>query len=324
MTWQQELLNRLAATVPCGYDQSGPAASEPTCLAALALCHGGEPAKSSQALQWIHSIQGDDGSIGPTAALTTPGWPTALAVLAAVYAAPSETADVLGLRGKAQQSAVIGAANGEFNVDLAVQWLLEAKGNAFARNKTMGHDTTLVGWPWVIGTHSWIEPTALAVLALKAAGRGDHPRTREGVRLLRDRLLPEGGCNYGNTTVLGQLLRPHIEPTGLALLALHGETDDDGRIGRSLDWLQSVLSPQTAAASLAYGVWALARYQRASPDANGWLAGAANRRTTQNSPYRAALLLLAQAALVGQTFVSAQQRAQHRGNQIASNLHLSG
>jgi hypothetical protein len=324
MSWQQELLNRLAAAVPCGYELSGPAASEPTCLAAMVLSHGGEPAKSRQALQWIRSIQADDGSIGPTEALTTPGWPTALAVLAEVYAAGSETADVLGLRGKAKQPARIEPTDGGIDVELAVEWLLEAKGNAFARNKTMGHDTTLVGWPWVIGTHSWIEPTALAVLALKAAGRGDHPRTREGVRLLRDRLLPGGGCNYGNTTVLGQLLRPHIQPTGLALLALHGETDDDGRIGRSVEWLAAENHGQIGVASLAYGVWALARYRRALPDANGWLAGAANRRTTQNSPYRAALLLLAQAALAGQTFASAKQRAQNRGNHIPSNLHLSG
>src|SRR2546428_787916 len=88
------------------------------------------------------------------------------------------------------------------------------------------------------------EPTALAatamhVLALKAAGHRDHPRTREAVRLLIDRLLPGGGCNYGNTIVLGQELRPQLQPTGLAMLALAGETDPDGRVAMSLAYLKS-------------------------------------------------------------------------------------
>ena len=95
-------------------------------------------------------------------------------------------------------------------------------------------------WPWVLGTHSWIEPTAFNVLALKAAGRGEHPRTREAVRLLVDRLLPTGGCNYGNTTVLGQQLRPHLAPTGLVLLSLAGEQINDSRIAKSLAYLQSL------------------------------------------------------------------------------------
>jgi hypothetical protein len=160
----------------------------------------------------------------------------------------------------------------------------------------MGHDSTLVGWPWVTGTHSWVEPTALAVLALKSAGESDHPRTREGVRLLHDRLLPSGGCNCGNTIVFGQELLPHIQPTGLALLALHGEPDHDGRIARSLAWLQSAVDGQTAAASLAYALWALARYGRAMEKADRWLAIASKRRATKTSPYRMALLLLAGAA----------------------------
>src|SRR5207302_5660581 len=106
------------------------------------------------------------------------------------------------------------------DVERAVKWILETRGEALPQTPEMGHNTTLVGWPWVEDTHSWIEPTAMHVLALKAAGRGDHPRTREAVRLLIDRLLVGGGCNYGNTVVMDQGLRPHLQPTGLAMLAL--------------------------------------------------------------------------------------------------------
>ena len=164
-------------------------------------------------------------------------------------------------------------------------------------NRIMGHDSTLVGWPWVLGTHSWVEPTALAVLALKAAGEGDHPRTREAVRLLCDRLLPDGGCNYGNTTVLGQTLRPHIQPTALALLALFGEKENDERILRSVEWLHSAIDKQTAVASMAYGIWALSRFGQTVPHADSCLAAAAQRSSTIGSPHRMALVLLASVAL---------------------------
>jgi len=52
-----------------------------------------------------------------------------------------------------------------------------------------------------------------------------HPRADEAVQLMLDRILPGGGCNYGNTIVLDQLLRPHIQPTGIVLLALAGDAN---------------------------------------------------------------------------------------------------
>jgi hypothetical protein len=190
-----------------------------------------------------------------------------------------------------------------FGAAKAIKWLVgvmpspPSKTPESGPKKIIGHDATLVGWPWVTGTHSWIEPTALAVVALKANGLNEHPRSREGVRLLHDRLLPDGGCNYGNTTVLGQTLRPHVQPTGLALLALFGHGDQDGRIARSLEYLEREVNGDTAAASLAYAIWALARYGKAPPNAREWLAAAARRKATLESPLRMALLLLADAAL---------------------------
>jgi hypothetical protein len=298
MTWREELLEQLAAAIPCGYDRKGSPATEPTCLAAIALAVYGRREPSLQALQWLTSLQNDDGSVGPTAELQAPGWPTALAILANGYVDRSGVNETLGLYGGSDFAAHDGwQPERPLHVDRAVKWLLDTKGGTLARQPSMGHDSTLVGWPWVAGTHSWVEPTALAVLALNSVGQSDHPRTREGVRVLHDRLLPDGGCNCGNTIVFGQALLPHIQPTGLALLALYGEKDHDGRIARSLDWLQSAIDGQTAAASLAYALWALARYGREIANAESWLANASKRTATMASPYRMALLLLAGAAL---------------------------
>ena len=36
----------------------------------------------------------------------------------------------------------------------------------------------LVGWPWVADTHSWLEPTALAVTVIWRTDRGER-RSRE-------------------------------------------------------------------------------------------------------------------------------------------------
>jgi len=181
------------------------------------------------------------------------------------------------------------------------------------RSEPDGHDPTLVGWPWVIGTHSWIEPTALAVLALRAAGHGSHTRTREAVRLLNDRLLPGGGCNYGNTVVLGQELLPHLQPTAIALIALHGEpainsdaANDRDRIARSLKYLREGLGSTTATASLCYGLIALAKYGQLPRYAGQWLTSA-YQRTLKRGPsvYKLALLSLA----AGHVAASRQEEA---------------
>jgi hypothetical protein len=320
MNWREELLDQLAACIPCGYQRNGLPATEPTCLASIALAQSGYAQPALQALQWLGSIQSDDGSLGPALGVQSPGWATALAILARSHVERSGSNDALGLIGCANLPGDNRpTAAGQFRLEGAVQWLLAAKGTTIPRSKEMAHNSMLVGWPWVIGTHSWVEPTALAVLALKSMGEERHSRTREAVSLLYDRLLPEGGCNYGNTTVLGQTLRPHVQPTGLTLLALHGEKDHDGRIARSLEYLRRELGAASSAASMAYGVWALARYAAAPGEAAEWLAAAAGRRMTRESPLRMALLLLADGALecAGSTSLSFSMRTP-----IATTAHI--
>jgi hypothetical protein len=285
MKWEDDFRSALAEADAVGYRRGAVPASEPTALAALALLAGGQAAAAEPKLRWLAGIQAADGSVGINADAPMPAWPTPLAVL-------TWTAGNFALR--APHSTLPRRPPWAHHARLAIDWLLRSAGNKLPRREE-GHDTTLVGWPWVEGTHSWIEPTALAVLALKATGHGGHPRTREGVRLLIDRLLPGGGCNYGNTVVLGQQLVPHVQPTGLALLALAGERDPSGRIERSVAYLCRVLGERTTPASLAYGLLGMAAHGAECCMAQEWLSLAAKSADRRGSTLEMALLLLAAA-----------------------------
>lgn len=173
------------------------------------------------------------------------------------------------------------------------QWLLETKGKKNPPSVHIGHDPQLVGWSWAADTHSWLEPTAFATIALVTTGHNNHPRTREAVRLILDRLLPDGGANYGNTLVLGNQLLPHLQPSSIVLWALRSQTVDDPRIGRTLDYLEHELTFRTGCASLAYAILTLTAWQRRPSNAAALLAEAFRRPTTKGNCYKIALLTLA-------------------------------
>jgi hypothetical protein len=117
------------------------------------------------------------------------------------------------------------------------------------------------------------------------------------VQLLANRLLSTGGWNYGNTFVLGQELRPHVQPTGLCLLALAGEEIGAlTTLNLSFDYLASALGSSTATASLCYGVMGLTAHARRPKYADAWLEAAA-KRTLARDPAVYQLALLALAAL---------------------------
>ena len=286
MDWIEKIVQQLSARPIGGYIPDGPPATEPTALAAWALARRGRLEPAERAANWLLRAQSSEGSVGINADHDWPRWPTPLAVLA--WSALDRAA-----RGISTESAHREAYKRA--IDMAVGWMLRHKGKTLPRDASvLGHDTELVAWPWVEGTHSWIEPTAMHVLALKTIGRADHPRTREAVAMLPDRQLKTGGCNYGNTVVLGQRLRPHVQPTGLALLALADETDNRGRIARSLRYLERALSEQTTTTSLCWALMALTAHGRRPPHADRWLRSAFGRRSRQGAAtHHLALLALA-------------------------------
>jgi hypothetical protein len=274
MRWREELFERLESAIPGGYAIDGEVASEPTALGGLALLAIGNRNGAINAAQWLVEHQDANGSVGVTSSQSSPGWTTSQAIL--LWQSMSDPHQY-------------GAP-----IERAVAWSLNEHGKREEQRDFIGHDTSLVGWSWAANTHSWAEPTAMFVLALKSVGKSQHPRTREAVRLLVNRLLPHGGCNYGNTFVLGQELMPHVQPTGIVMMALAGERIDDPRLEKSLAYLEQTLSAATTTASLAYGLLGLAAHGLPPADRFAWLESSYNRVDVRDgSPYKIALLALA-------------------------------
>src|SRR5204863_10085859 len=94
--------------------------------------------------------------------------------------------------------------------------------------------------------------------------------------------------------VFNQRLRPHLEPTGITLVALAGKEIEDPRLARSISYVESALSPETTPISLSYGLLGLAAHGRALSGSPAWLESA-YRDTIQRraSPLAIALLILA-------------------------------
>ena len=247
-----------------GYRARSTPAVEPSCLAALGLlANEDSPGQEGRGVaiataRWLASIRQPDGSLGVTLDLPEPGWATPFALLLWV--------ESWRIRGRAIGGRRTGSSG--------------SKGQTIARSKDdpMGHDATIVGWPWVAGTHSWVEPTAMALLALGREGLADHARAREGVRLLLDRAIPTGGWNLGNPVVFGNATSAAARANrpGVAGFGRHGSHSKV--VDQALDYLRSALAGTLAPISLGWGLLGLRAWQAWPVEGAGWLASAFEMR----------------------------------------------
>jgi hypothetical protein len=176
-----------------------------------------------------------DGRVPVAEGLDTTYWPTPLAALAWKKA-------------------------GVFNAQLesATKFLLDTSGLHAPKEKNAptGHDTAIRGWSWIENAHSWIEPTSMAILALKVTGNSENDRVQEATRMILDRQLSSGGWNYGNTTVFNQELLPMPEHTGQALCALSGSVQYT-EVQKSIDYSRNGISKLQTPLSLCWSLFGL-------------------------------------------------------------------
>jgi hypothetical protein len=229
---------------------------------------------SRKAADWIAAIQRPDGRLPVSQFLDAPGWTTPYAIL-------------------------FWCALGVHEIERArsIQWLLSIVGTGGDRDPgargIVGHDGALPGWPWVEGTHSWVEPTAMSVLALSRAGLCQHTRVARATQMILDRALPHGGWNCGNKFVFGCELRPQPVPTAVSLLALLSQRNRSEAISRGLEYLQRAIAGLRAPISLGWSLLALRAYGAAPPGAAETLGRAFAEGPPIESVRSLALLLLA-------------------------------
>jgi hypothetical protein len=155
----------------------------------------------------------------------------------------------------------------ELETKSAIRFLLATTGKHWLvkDNAVVGHDTSIRGWPWIGNTHSWIDPTSLAILALKICGYSEHERVLEGVRMILDRQLFSGGWNVGATKIFGNELLPIPECTGHALSALAGLTELNC-VKLSINYLRCEIDHLRTPLSLSWAIFGLTSWSYRPPE----------------------------------------------------------
>jgi hypothetical protein len=240
-----------------------------TAWAVMALSKSGKTApflRSARAA--LASSQGIDGSV-PFPGVSTAFWPTQLAILA-------WNSDTEFDRAK----------------NRALQFLLKTTGThpRFNPKSVIGHNAAIKGWPWIEETHSFVEPTAVARLALETGGFGRHERFVDAVKMVMNRQLPHGGWNYGNTFVYGKELRPFVDTTGIALTAVAGHVGKE-QVGLSLQYLRDAAPAVRTPLSLAWALSGLGAWGEFPVGGLGWIEETLEKQD-KYGPYGTSLLSL--------------------------------
>jgi hypothetical protein len=246
----QELHRRELPDGGWSFSGSSQMSLETTCLASFSVL-AEQPSSAPHVVRPLLHAQLSDGSWPSFVGDGEPSWTTALAICVL-----NSANDSSGARERGQS------------------WLLKTKGREggwFWRwkfklaDRAVRFDPDRYGWPWLSGSASWVIPTAFSVIAIKqftACSRTDvsERRIRLGVEMLLDRTCVDGGWNSGNSVVYGVPLRPHVEATAIALLALQDERRTE-TIQRSLAWLKQQATVINSGSSLAWCILSLFVYQ---------------------------------------------------------------
>jgi hypothetical protein len=207
----------------------------------------------NHACDWLVRNQQADGSWLAAPGFSQGGWVTPLACLALLEQGTAAESVARGTRW------LLEAWPGESN------WWWRLRQRIFSR-KNVRQNFALRGWSWTQGTSSWVEPTSLALLALRRASHenisSDFAQRRElGQAMLFDRMCPGGGWNCGNPMVYGVGGQPFVGQTVWALLA-QADSRDRTEVKESLDWLEREYDNIRGPTSLSLAYLCLRTYGR--------------------------------------------------------------
>jgi hypothetical protein len=248
-----------------GFHSGRDSAIEPTSWGVLAMC-GLSPERplSRRRLNGAHFLrqkQLSDGSWPAVAGDETGDWTTSLACLA-LHAVEGPTRELDAARKWLGRS---------WPGEGGIWWRIRHR--VFGQPQLISQDHRLRGWSWTPGTSSWVEPTAHALLALRAA-RGSPSflaridrRCNLAQKMLCNRMCDGGGWNCGNPVVYGTAGSPLIGATCWALLAL-GESAQHPDVRRclseSLAWLERTYLGTQGPSSLALAHLCLRAFGRSA------------------------------------------------------------
>jgi len=200
--WFDQALDLLAQSPCCGYRASGPAAVEPTALAAMALAAGGTGRRPSKPCGGWPKCRRRTAAWGSTPPNSQPCWPTGWAVLAWLAAAQAED------------------RRWTTATERAIAWILSLRGEKSypSPNLPARHHALRVALgridPFLGRAHCHQPPGPEEKRQGRSSPQPGGRRPAVGPH------VAFGWVNYGNTIILGNTLRPHVQPTALALAAL--------------------------------------------------------------------------------------------------------
>jgi squalene cyclase len=191
---------------------------------------------------WLIDAQNKDGGWGISTADSQSGWQSTWALIA--------------------------LANGESDpgiIQLAVDWILSFEAFKFTDTLTQEQykdlfsiDQNLSGWPWRPGEASWVEPTALSLIALASASQSkfNNEKIDEAVHYLNDRRCNVGGWNIGSPSMFSKDVPPRTHTTALALLGLN-LTAPEVIQPKDITTLKDIIGKEDRPLAIAFGIIAL-------------------------------------------------------------------
>jgi len=189
-----------------GYSTGQKPVVEPTGAVLLAIRYEPLAFNSYQrGISWLLSSQHQDGGWGINEDDLESGWQTAWALSALRYTTQNQD-----------------------SIAKSVEWLItvgtiEITQEEFQKQEIPKRDNNdAFIWPWLPGQAGWIEPTAMAILALDGMTKSRLADFRIGaaINYFRQYRTADGGWNIGNAGPLDTIVIPRAYPTALVLMAL--------------------------------------------------------------------------------------------------------